>query len=75
MGATGEMFLRMREEDFNELTPSIRGKFSYIEKVEVNEYENHKDDTYYLALYKVSRDAKKKLQTYLFDKRHKTVTK
>ena len=42
MSATGEYFLRMREIDFNALTEQQRNIFTYVEKVEINEYENHK---------------------------------
>ena len=61
----------MREADFNELDPSIRDKFTYTEVCEVNEYETHKNDPYYIALYKKSKKAKDDLKKYLFDKRHK----
>lgn len=71
MGTTGEMFLRMREEDFNSLTPITRAKFTYIERREENEYENNKDDTRYLALKSTERKAKEETQKYLFEKRHR----
>jgi hypothetical protein len=73
MGAIGEMFLRMREQDYNELSEQQRSVFTYAEKFEVNEYELHKDDSYYIALYKEKRKATDKLKAYLFDKRHETV--
>ena len=73
MGATGEMFLRMREEDFNGLSEPQRELFTYVEKVEVNEYEIHKEDPFYLALYKEKSKVTKKLKAYLFDKRHETI--
>ena len=71
MGANGEMFLRMREQDYNELTEEQRNLFTYVEKFEANEYETHKDDPMYIALYKEQKKAKDKLKLYLFDKRHK----
>jgi hypothetical protein len=73
MGLSGEMFLRMREEDFNNLSEPQRELFTYVEKVEVNEYELHKADPYYLALYKEKSKASKKLKAYLFDKRHEII--
>lgn len=70
MSATGEMFLRMREADYNELTEQQRSVFTYVEKFEVNEYELHKDDPLYIALYKAKSKASKQLKAYLFDRRH-----
>lgn len=70
MSATGEMFLRMREQDYNALTKTQRSVFTYTEKFEVNEWETHKDDAYYVALWKDKAKATKKLKDYLFDKRH-----
>jgi hypothetical protein len=73
MGATGEMFLRMREVDFNEMTEQQREVFTYVEKFEVNEYELHKEDPLYIALYKAKSKASKQLKAYLFDRRHETI--
>lgn len=70
MGATGEMFLRMREADYNELTEQQRSVFTYVEKFEANEYEEHKNDGMYIALYREKKKATDKLKAYLFDKRH-----
>jgi len=70
MSANKEMFLRMREQDFNELTEEQRNKFTYVEVREANEYENNKSDTNYLKLYKEQKKAKNNLQKYLFDKRN-----
>jgi hypothetical protein len=36
-----EKFLRMREDDFNTLSETQRDLFTYVEKVEINEYELH----------------------------------
>jgi len=55
-----------------DLSEPQRELFTYVEKVEVNEYELHKEDPYYLALYKEKSKASKKLKAYLFDKRHET---
>ena len=35
MSATKEMFLRMRESDFNELSEAQRSKFTYVEVREI----------------------------------------
>jgi len=70
MSASGEYFLRMRENDFNELSPSIRDLFTYVEKRDNNEWETHKDDINYTKLKKAETKAKKDVQEYLFNKRH-----
>jgi hypothetical protein len=66
-----EMFLRMREDDFNILTPGQREIFTYVEVREANEYENNKSDSNYITLHKAKRKATKDVQEYLFNKRHK----
>lgn len=71
MGVSKEMFLKMRENDFNALSNEVRELFTYVEVIEVNEYETHKDDPYYLALKKAERKAKDEVKKYLFEKRHK----
>jgi hypothetical protein len=71
MSAIKEIFLRMRESDFNELSEAQRSKFTYVEVREANEYENNKTDANYLALYKARKKATDNLQKYLHQKRHK----
>lgn len=70
MSSSKEMFLRMREQDFNELDNHTRSLFTYVEVRESNEYEENKADYNYLMLYKEQKKAKDNLQKYLFDKRH-----
>ncbi len=70
MSAAKEMFLRMREQDFNELDNNTRSLFTYVEVRESNEYEENRNDENYLKLYKEQKKAKYNLQKYLFDKRH-----
>ena len=70
MGASKEMFLRMREDDFNALSNETRELFTYVEVREADEFEMNKEDKYYLSLKKAERKAKKDIQTYLFSKRH-----
>lgn len=65
-----ELFLRMREAEYNDLPHEIRAKFTYAEVREENEYETHKDDPIYMKLYKAVKQAKNDLQEYLFKKRH-----
>jgi len=72
MSATKEMFLRMREQDFNELDNNTRSLFTYVEVRESNEYEENRNDENYLKLYKEQKKAKDNLQKYLFEKRHNT---
>ena len=64
------MFLRMREQDFNELDNNTRSLFTYVEVREANEYEENRNDENYIKLYKEQKKAKDNLQKYLFDKRH-----
>jgi hypothetical protein len=71
MKSSKEMFLRMREDDFNALPNETRDLFTYVEVREADEYEQHKEDIYYLALKKAERKAKKDVQEYLFNKRWK----
>ena len=71
MSASKEMFLRMRESDFNELSEVQRSKFTYVEVREFNEYENNQNDPNYIKLYKEQKKAKNNLQKYLHQKRHK----
>lgn len=71
MSASKELFLIMREELFNELSPEFRSRISHIEVREANEWESNKDDPNYLKLKKAEKKAKKDLQEYLFNKRHK----
>lgn len=71
MESSKEMFLRMREQDFNSLDPHTRNLFTYCEVREVDEYERNKDDERYMMLYKAKRKAAKAVQEYLFEKRHK----
>ena len=71
MSASKEMFLRMREDDFNALSNEVRSQFIYVEVREVDEYLNNKEDKYYLSLKKAERKAKKDVQEYLYQKRWK----
>lgn len=70
MSATKEMFLRMREQDFNELDNHTRSLFTYVEVRESNEYEENRNDENYIKLYKEQKKAKNNLQKYLFEKRN-----
>ena len=70
MSAAKEMFLRMREQDFNELDNHTRSLFTYVEVRESNEYEENRNDENYIKLYKEQKKAKDNLQKYLFEKRH-----
>jgi len=71
MGRSKEWFLRMREEDYLSLTTEQRSLFTYAECRESDEWENNKDDENYLRLKSKEKQAKKAVQEYLFNKRHK----
>lgn len=70
MGASKEWFLKMREEDYNALSPQQRALFFYAEARESNEWENHKDDPKYRKLKMNEKNARDATQKYLFEKRH-----
>ena len=70
MGASKEIFAIMREQEFNELSPEFRNKLLSIEVRESNEWQENQDDEVYRKLYKAQQNAKKELQTYLFNKRN-----
>lgn len=65
-----EMFLIMREQDYNALDEQTRSNIIYTEVRESNEYETHKNDFNYCKLKKAEKKAKNDLQKYLFEKRH-----
>ncbi len=70
MNGSKEMFLIMREQDYNALDEQVRSNIIYTEVRESNEYETHKDDTNYCKLKKAEKKAKNDLQKYLYDLRH-----
>ena len=69
MGATNEYFLIMREQDYLSLTPEQRQSAIYIEVKNANEYLENYDDPVYQKLYKASKNAKKELEIYLYNKK------
>jgi len=71
MERSKEIFAIMREELFNEISPTVRQSFSHIEVREAYEWEKHKDDPIYIKLHKAEKKAKKEKQEYLFTLRHK----
>lgn len=71
MGASKEIFMIMREDQFNAMDEIDRNNLLYIEVRESNEYQTHKDDENYLKLKKAEKKAKNDLKTYLFNKRNK----
>jgi len=70
MERSKEIFAIMREEEFNSLTPDFRSKLLSIEVREASEWLNNREDANYIKLYKAQQNAKKMLQTYLFEKRN-----
>jgi hypothetical protein len=71
MQSNREIFMIMREDQFNAMDANDRANLLYIEFREENEYQNNKDDVNYISLKKAEKKAKNDLQTYLFNKRHK----
>jgi hypothetical protein len=74
MERSKEIFAIIREELFNEIPSEMRQQFSHIEVRESNEWETHRNDPIYCKLKKAEKEAKKELQTYLYNKRH-SITK
>lgn len=72
MSASKEVFMIMQERDYLALSPEQRQACVYTEIRESNEYETHKSDPNYLKLKSAEKKAKNDLQTYLFNKRHKS---
>ena len=65
-----EYFLIMTEDNFNSMSVENRALFSHVEVREANEWLENQDDPNYQKLYKAQKNAKKELQTYLFNKRN-----
>jgi hypothetical protein len=65
-----EIFMIMRERDYNELNPEVRQNLLYTEVREANEWETHRNDENYCKLKKAEKKAKNDLQEYLYDKRN-----
>lgn len=72
MGASKEWLIRMREQEYVSLPFELRQKF-LSEKVQYSDEHNrlYKEDENYRKLYKTYRCAKKDLEDYKFNVRHK----
>lgn len=64
-----EYFLVMSEENYLNLTPEQRQSATYTEVKQHNEWLENQSDPIYQKLYKASRNAKKELEIYLFNKK------
>jgi hypothetical protein len=75
MESAKEYFLIMREQEFNALDTQTRALFTHVEVREASEWINNQDDPIYRKLYKEQQNAKKVLQSYLYDKRNNNKNK
>jgi hypothetical protein len=75
MESAKEYFLIMRENEFNALDTQTRALFTHVEVREASEWINNQDDPIYRKLYKEQQNAKKVLQSYLYDKRNNNKNK
>ena len=67
MQGSKEYFLRVKEAEYFELPKALRER----SVVYYNDYELYKDNPSFKALNKAYRDAKKALENWKFDQRHK----
>ncbi len=71
MGASKEMFVRMREEDYARIPSEQRQRFLSERVIIPDQHkELYETDNVYRELYKTYRTAKKDLEDYKYDKRH-----
>jgi len=66
-----EWFLILSEEMYNELNPEVRQNAKYTKAVDVDEWENNKEDATYIKLKKAEKKAKADLSDYLWNKYNK----
>jgi hypothetical protein len=67
MQGSKEYFLRVKEAEYFDLPQALRER----SVVYYNDYEIYKNDPSFKALNKAYRDAKKALENWKFDQRHK----
>lgn len=67
MEGSKEYFLRLREEEYFDLPRHLREKTT----VYYNDYELYKDDPHFVALNKKYLKAKKEVEIWKFNQRHK----
>lgn len=67
MEGSKEYFLRVKEEEYFELPGHLRQRTTVYH----NDYELYKDDPTFIKLNKTYRDAKKALENWKYDQRHK----
>jgi hypothetical protein len=65
MKSNREIFMIMRENQFNAMDANDRDNLLYIEFREENEYQNNKDDVNYLSLKKAEKKGKETIEACL----------
>jgi len=62
-----EYYIRFSEEEYMDIPPQFRSRATFVD----NDYDSYKDDEMFKSLYKEYKKAKKALEDYKFDLRHK----
>lgn len=76
MGASSEVFIKMREEEFNEIPNEIKERYLNSKNIskQTNDFDLNMQDENYQKFYKKYKSAKKELEEheyYLREKRRK----
>ena len=62
-----EYYIRFSEEEYMDIPPAFRSRATFVD----NDYDSYKDDERFKSLYKEYKKAKKALEDYKYDCRHK----
>jgi len=62
-----EYYIRFSEEEYFDIPAQFRTRATFVD----NDYEKYKDNERFKALYKAYKKAKKSLEDYKYDCRHK----
>tara|TARA_R110000851_G_scaffold28683_2_gene79626 strand:+ start:2358 stop:2558 length:201 start_codon:yes stop_codon:yes gene_type:complete len=63
-----EFYIRFTEEEYMDIPPQFRIRATIVDN---SNYDKHKDDERFKALYKVYKKAKRQFEDYKFYLRHK----
>lgn len=61
-----DYYIRFSEKEYMDIPAQFRDRATFID----NDYDSHKDDPMFKALYSKYKKAKKELEAYKFNKRH-----
>jgi len=62
-----EFYVRFSDKEYMDIPPAFRSRATFVD----NDYDSYKDDEMYKILYKTYRKARKALEDYKYDCRHK----